>query len=108
MCQAPKLLGEFSVDPRNLDFSKGVRDFYYDDQLKTFILTTGDMNTISRINSYITNTKMPWEGEEIPETLIAVGTVECWVSLSQPFKYEKIWAKIYHAQATTLHYCKSR
>ena len=66
------------------------------------------MNTISRINSYLTNTKMPWEGEEIPETLLAVGSVECWVNLGEPYKFDRIWAKIYPAQATTLHYCKSR
>jgi hypothetical protein len=61
--------------PLNIEFAKGVRQFYYDEQLKTFILITGDMNTISRINSYMTNTKMPWEGDDIPETLLAVGSV---------------------------------
>lgn len=95
------------MDPQNVDNTKGVRDFYFDEQQKTFILTTGDMSTISRINSYLTNTKMPWEDEDIPETLIAVGTVECWVNMGE-YRYEKMWSKIYHAQATTLHYCKSR
>lgn len=82
LCKVPTLLGEFSVDPLDIDFAKGVRDFFYDEQLKVFIIITGDMNAVSRVNSYITNTKLPWEGDDIPETLIAVGSVECWVCLS--------------------------
>jgi hypothetical protein len=98
------------VDPQNSDVSKGVRDFFFDEQMKTFLITTGDMSAISRINSYLTNTKMPWEDEDIPETLVAVGTVECWVHREQGegYRYEKVWSKIYPAQATTLHYCKVR
>lgn len=108
LCQRPVFLGMFSVDPLNVEFSKGVRQFYYDEQVRAFLLITGDMNTISRINSYLTNTKMPWEGEDVPETLLAVGSVECWISLGEPYKFDRVWSKIYPAQATTLHYCKNR
>jgi|JI61114BRNA_FD_contig_21_3331532_length_568_multi_3_in_0_out_0_1 hypothetical protein len=30
LCQKPVFLGMFSVDPLNIEFSKGVRQFYYD------------------------------------------------------------------------------
>lgn len=52
----PKFLSEFSIEGSS---SKGIRDFAYanDDM---FYLVTADMNPISRLNAYVTNSKMPW------------------------------------------------
>ena len=57
---SPTLLGEFTIDKDGDSPSKGVRDFYYDPELQTFIILTADMNPVSRMNSYLINTKLPW------------------------------------------------
>ena len=74
---SPILMKSFSIDKDEDNPSKGIRDFYYDDELQTFIILTADMNAISRMNSFLINTKLPWEEENMP-TLLQVGSVECW------------------------------
>jgi len=34
-----------------------------------------DLNTVSRVDSYLTNMKMPWE-KEAPPVLVTVGAIE--------------------------------
>jgi len=55
-----------------------------------------DMSVTSRVDSYLTNMKMPWEKELPPGTMVTVGAVECY---SQPFedeyKFDKLWTKTF-------------
>ena len=57
----PLLMKQFSIDKDGDNPSKGIRDFFYDHELETFIILTADMNALSRMNSFLINTKLPWE-----------------------------------------------
>ena len=105
----PILLGDFTID-KDEDFpNKGIRDFFFDEEQGTFIILTGDMNAVSRFNSYLVNTKLPWEDNTVP-TLLQVGSVECWTLFGNnaSHNYKKVWSKIYSSQAICLEYSKSK
>lgn len=40
-----------------------------------------DLNTVSRVDSYLTNMKMPWE-KEAPPVLVTVGALEFYMMSS--------------------------
>lgn len=55
------------------------------------------MNVASRVDSYLTNMKLPWE-KEAPPTLLSVGALECYILISETeFKFDRIWSKTYPA-----------
>ncbi len=66
-----------------------------------FVLVS-DMNVASRVDSYLTNMKMPWE-KEIPPTIVSVGSVECYAQMNMSeYKFEKLWNKTFSSQAICL------
>ena len=54
-----------------------------------------DLNAVSRVDSYLTNMKMPWE-KEAPPVLVTVGAIEFYVkSSTEEAKYDKLWIKTF-------------
>ena len=54
------------------------------------------MNVFSRIDSGLTNTKMPWEKDLPPGTKVTVGAVEAYVKKEdEDFGFEKLWTKTF-------------
>lgn len=106
---APILKGQFSIDPNKDNGFKGIRDFYYDPEHNTFLVLTADMNALSRMNSFLINSKLPWEDDNLP-TLLQVGSVQCWKLLNDNTNYhfKKLWTKIYPTQAIVIEYSKSK
>jgi hypothetical protein len=49
------------------------------------------MNVASRVDSYLTNMKMPWE-KTAPPVIMSVGCVELWAQ-TQEYKFERIWSR---------------
>ena len=57
-----------------------------------FVLVS-DMSAISRLDSKLTNMKMPWE-KDAPPVIVTVGAVELFGQISNDiFKYERLWTK---------------
>lgn len=48
------------------------------------------MNIVHRVDSYLTNMKMPWE-KVSPPVIMSVASLECYVETAK--KYEKLWSK---------------
>lgn len=46
------------------DKGLGYRDFIYDPNEAVLICLLGDMNIVSRLDSYFTNFQLPWEKKE--------------------------------------------
>lgn len=62
-------------------------------------MATSDMSMTSRVDSYLTNMKMPWEKEQQKGALVTVGTVECYVQQDlSTYKFEKLWTKTFQTQ----------
>ncbi|EAR93569.2 PX-SNARE domain protein (macronuclear) [Tetrahymena thermophila SB210] len=94
----PRQLGELT------GFVHGVRDFFYDPDQGVLFVLCGDMNVASRVDAYLTNMKMPWEKEQ-PQTLLSVGTLECWLQNNQGgLDFEKAWSIPYPLQAICMHW----
>jgi hypothetical protein len=73
----------------------GVRDFHYEWKQSILFVISSDMNIASRMDSYLTNMKMPWEKEAMP-TLLSVGGLECFFEKQDgSFEFERIWSKTY-------------
>lgn len=54
------------------------------------------MNVFSRIDSGLTNTKMPWEKDLPPGTKVIVGAVEAYMQKEEgEFVFEKLWTKTF-------------
>jgi hypothetical protein len=88
-----------------LDLPLGARDFYLD--LKEGILFTSisDMNVTSRVDSYLTNMKLPWEKELPQGAMITVGAVECYIQKDKSeFKFDKLWTKTFQTQVIVLYW----
>ena len=66
-----------------------------------------DMSATSRVDSHLTNMKMPWEKEVPKNTLITVGAVECYLQttgIDDGPKFEKLWTKTFQTQVIHLHW----
>lgn len=62
------------------------------------------MNVASRVDAYLTNMKMPWEKDQ-PQTLLSVGTLECWLQSNQgDLAFEKAWSIPYPLQAICMYW----
>ena len=61
-----------SIESRGL----GYRDFLYLEDMNIVICLLGDMNIVSRLDSYFTNYKMPWEKRESDQVIFSVGLME--------------------------------
>jgi WD40 repeat protein len=89
----PKLLGELS------SMVLGVRDFHYQPDKGLMFTAISDMSVTSRVDSYLTNMKMPWEKELPPGTLVTVGAIECYIQANtNEFKFDRLWTKTYQTQ----------
>lgn len=64
------------------------------------------MNVTTRVDSYISNIKMPWDHKENKEVGTAVGIVECYAVSGAPLelKFEKLWSKSFFTQVITLYW----
>lgn len=86
----------------------GYRDFHFVEDRKFYYAVTSDPNTVSRLDSYLTNLNMPWEKNvDKDQALLAVGSLEAWGRVkkgSDLFYYEKLWIKTFKSQAICMHY----
>jgi len=96
----PKLLGDIT------NLVLGVRDFHYQPDQGIFFTAISDMSVTSRVDSYLTNMKMPWEKEVPPGTTVTVGAVECYLQTGklEDVKFEKLWTKTFQTQVIVLHW----
>lgn len=71
-----------------------------------FFTAISDMSVTSRVDSYLTNMKMPWEKEVPPGTTVTVGAVECYLQTGklEDVKFEKLWTKTFQTQVIVLHW----
>ena len=57
----------------------GYRDLKFTEDRKFYYSVTSDPNSVSRIDSYITNMNMPWDKKnDKDQVLLAVGNLEAW------------------------------
>ena len=78
----------------------GFRDFNYHNDQKLFITLLSDMNAISRVDSYFTNFKMPWESRKKDEVIFSVGLLELYVIKPQSkMKFLKVFNLSFPSQA---------
>ena len=60
-----------------------------------------DMNAISRVDSYFTNYKMPWEQRDPKDIMFSVGLFEVYkVKVGEKFGFQKVFSASYGSQAT--------
>jgi len=99
--QPPKHLG-------NLEgLVLGVRDFLYQPEEKLLFIAISDMSVASRVDSYVTNMKLPWEKDVPKGTLVTVGAVECYLQkedIENEIKFEKLWVKTSQSQVICMHW----
>ena len=86
----------------------GYRDVHFVEDRRFYFAVLSDPNTISRIDSYVTNFNMPWDKPtERDQALLAVGSLEAWGRVKKGgdmFYYEKLWVKTFKSQAICMHY----
>lgn len=86
----------------------GYRDIHFVEDRKYYYAVASDPNTVSRLDSYLTNLSMPWDNKETKDqTLLAVGSLEAWGRVKKGkdlFYYEKLWIKTFKSQAICMHY----
>ncbi len=58
MVEPPKHITDYNIEGA----TKGVRDFYYIEEQRAFLIATGDMNPVSKLKANVSNTKLPWDG----------------------------------------------
>ena len=63
------------------------------------------MNVASRVDSYLTNIKMPWHKDDIKKGAI-VGAVECYIhnGVHDNLKFQKLWIKSFHTQVINIYW----
>lgn len=65
------------------------------------------MKVVSRVDSYITNMKMPWEKEVPKGSLVTVGAVECYLQSTSDdggLKFDKLWTKTFQTQVIVMYW----
>lgn len=78
----------------------GFRDFDYKTDSNVFMALLSDMNTVSRIDSYITNLKMPWDKSEKNEIFFSVGRLEMYIIKDHAkFKFQLAFGLPFGSQA---------
>eukprot|EP01015_Nassula_variabilis_P037551 TRINITY_DN9961_c0_g1_i3.p2 TRINITY_DN9961_c0_g1~~TRINITY_DN9961_c0_g1_i3.p2 ORF type:complete len:129 (-),score=20.28 TRINITY_DN9961_c0_g1_i3:58-444(-) len=61
-----------------------------------------DRNIASRVDSYLTNMKLPWE-KQLAITVVSVGALELHIRVSEDeLKFQKTWFKNYPTQVIVL------
>lgn len=78
----------------------GFRDFDYQGDSNVFMVLLSDMNAVSRVDSYITNLKMPWDNTEKDEIFFSVGRLELYIIKNKSsFKFQLVFGLPYGSQA---------
>lgn len=85
------------------NFIYGVRDFLYLPNESLFFALISDMNVLSRMDSYISNIKLPWDREDKPLCVSSVGVLECYYE-KKKFSFEKLWSKSFAFQAICMNF----
>ena len=80
------------------NFEYGVRDFIYVPEDSLFFCIVSDMSVLSRMDSYLSNAKLPWDREDKPACVASVGVLECYVE-KKKFEFQKLWSKKFAFQA---------
>lgn len=93
----PQLLGQLK------GFIHGVRDYIYIWEKDILFILLSDMNVASRIDSYLTNMKLPWEKPDPKAPIISVGALGCYTKVKD-WKFKKLWKKLFSAQAICLYW----
>jgi len=89
------------------DFPLGVRDFLYLNDRGWLIVALSDMKLASRLDSYLTNTSMPWEKKKDEATTFAsVGALLYYQvgvdPVSKNWTFYRKWAKNFSSQTNIL------
>ena len=71
-CNQPKLIYDMA------NFVLGVRDFHYEPSRGIMFVVISEMSVATRMDSYLTNMKMPWERNAPTHAVATVGAVECY------------------------------
>jgi len=69
----PKLIFDMAA------FVLGVRDFHYEPSRGILLVIISEMSVATRMDSYLTNMKMPREKKAPKHAVATVGAVECYV-----------------------------
>ena len=78
----------------------GFRDFDYKSESSVFMVLLSDMNAVSRVDSYITNLKMPWDKSDKDEIFFSVGRLEMYIIKNKDnFKFQLVFGLPYGSQA---------
>lgn len=85
------------------NFIYGVRDFHYQRDQSLLFALVSDMNVASRVDSYLSNMKMPWDREDKPLCVSSVGVLECYLERkNEKFTFDKLWSRGFASQAICL------
>ena len=103
-------------------FSLGIRDFHYEDDkgdgslckleltnsyLGLLFVGISDMNVASRVDSYLTNMKLPWE-KDLKTTVVTVGAVECYLCTSKTeLRFDRSWSRTFPSQLICIYWDQS-
>lgn len=88
----------------------GFRDSYLTSDGEFLLCATSDTGSISRVDSYVTNLKMPWEKKDPNMVLLAVGHLECFQrkkTSDGKFEFKEAWKKKFKSQAICITFCES-
>jgi len=86
----PKLIFDMA------NFVLGVRDFHYEPSRGILLVIISEMSIATRVDSYLTNMKMPWEKKAPKHAVATVGAVECYIQdKSGDYKFDKLWTKTF-------------
>eukprot|EP01016_Furgasonia_blochmanni_P016033 TRINITY_DN1907_c0_g2_i1.p1 TRINITY_DN1907_c0_g2~~TRINITY_DN1907_c0_g2_i1.p1 ORF type:complete len:431 (-),score=134.84 TRINITY_DN1907_c0_g2_i1:297-1589(-) len=103
---------EAVVNPAKLlldmsSFSLGIRDFHYEDDKGLLFVGISDMNVASRVDSYLTNMKLPWE-KDLKTTVVTVGAVECYLCTSKTeLRFDRSWSRTFPSQLICIYWDQS-
>lgn len=76
----------------------GFRDVDYVTDNDVLLALLSDMSAVSRVDSYVTNFKMPWNKSEQQEIFFSVGRLELYI-IKENFKFKFVFALPYASQA---------
>lgn len=101
---APELLMKAPTYVGDLTCGLGVSAIHFDYDRGVLFVGSGDMDTASRFESYLTNLRMPWEEKKTEEDAFAVvGTIECYVVKDkEKMVCEKVWSKPYSSAVNVI------
>lgn len=88
----------FQLESSQDDTVFGFRDAEYVAEKGIFLKLLNDMSAVSRVDSYVTNFKMPWKKTEKKELFYSVGRLELCI-IKPNFNFKFVFALSYGSQA---------